>query len=138
MDSVVAMLVLVVVGLCPASADDKKDQDALQGTWAVVSATRGGKPNDSIKNDKLVFEGTTVTVKTASGRDEPATFKLDSSKSPKTIDIMPKEGDQKIQGIYKLSGDMLEICFNRDERPTEFKSAEGSRNFLVVLKREKK
>jgi uncharacterized protein (TIGR03067 family) len=134
------LLGVLVIGLAPLGADDKKDQAALTGTWAVTMATRGGKPNDNIKGDKLVLEETKFTIKSASGgRDQTGTFKIDSSQTPKTMDLTSEKGDM-MKGIYKVSGDDLEVTFGRPgtDRPKEFGSKEGTETMHIVLKREKK
>jgi hypothetical protein len=43
-------------------------------------------------------------------------------------------------GIYEIDGDTLKVCFDPQGkvRPTEFKSAPGSENFVNVHKRVKK
>jgi uncharacterized protein (TIGR03067 family) len=136
--TVAAVLVVCVLAASPLAADDKKDQEALQGTWSVVKAIRGGKPKDDIKDDKLVFQGNKAIVKTSGGREETATFTIDSSKTPKNIDIMPDGGgEKKVLGIYKVEGGNLELCFSEKERPKEFGSPEGSLTFYIVLKRDK-
>ena len=71
------------------------------------------------------------------------TQKLDPSKSPKTIDVTVTEGLNKgavMLGIYEINGDTLKVCFDPEgkKRPTEFKSASGSADFVNVHKRVKK
>jgi uncharacterized protein (TIGR03067 family) len=72
------------------------------------------------------------------------THKLDPTKTPKQIDAVRTKGPnagQKMLGIYELTDDTFKVCFappGKTERPTEFKSAAGSGQRLMVLKREKK
>lgn len=73
---------------------------------------------------------------------QACTFKLDPSKSPKTLDATVAEGLNKgavILGIYEVSADTLKVCFDPDgkKRPTDFKAASGSQT-CVVHKRVKK
>ena len=118
-----------------------KDHDKIQGTWKIDKAQMGGMdmPADMRDNTKIEFKGDKVIVR-RSDRDDPAEFKVDSTKSPKTIDVTPKkEGEKTHAGIYKLDGDTLTICINHDEtRPTKFESPEGTQTMLLVLKRDKK
>jgi uncharacterized protein (TIGR03067 family) len=75
-------------------------------------------------------------------------FKLDPTKSPKTLDQSTEyKGDKlpiskPVQAIYKLDGDTLTICYqgyyDKGKRPTEFSAAKGSDRKIYVLKREKK
>ncbi|MCI0457853.1 MAG: TIGR03067 domain-containing protein [Gemmataceae bacterium] len=134
---------LVAVGLLAGSGltqDEatKKEMKLLEGTWTVESAQRDGKDYDRIKGDQLIFEGDRLTLK-MKDRDQKITYKLDVSKKPRAIDITPEGKDKTIPAIYELKGDTLKLCFAEPdtERPTEFKSDEGSRRVLVILKRAK-
>ena len=76
-------------------------------------------------------------------KKKTAKVKLDATKTPAHIDILPQEGGDKgktVKGIYELKGDTLRLCFGRpdEDRPTAFASKEGDKTFLVEFKREKK
>ena len=65
-------------------------------------------------------------------------YTLDPEKKPKQIDWVGIKGrhvGDKIQGIYKLEGDILTICHAGKDRPTEFKSEADSGRRLVFLSR---
>ena len=120
------------------AAEEKSDQDKIQGKWKIESGMRGGKAiPDERKN--VTIEFTKDKMKGTEGEKQAfeMTYKLDPSKKPKAIDvdIMDKKG----LGIYSLEGDTLKICHSEvgEERPTEFESKEGSNVTLVVLKRVK-
>ena len=124
------------------AADDKSDQDKIQGKWKIKSGLRGGQafPEDVVKTAIIVFDGKTMKMtRTVDGNEQTSEmgFTLDPTKKPKAIDtdIMGKTGT----GIYSLDGDTLKICHGdlSDERPTEFASKEGTKITLVVLKRVK-
>ena len=130
-------------------ADDKaeleKEARKFQGTWTFESSEAGGKalPAGELKGLILTFEGDKHTVKKGDEVIQVGTQKLDSSKSPKTIDVTMTEGVNKgadMLGIYEISGDTLKVCFEFEgkKRPTEFKSAAGSQTFVNVHKRVKK
>ncbi len=125
------------------------DAEKLQGTWEVVElVVKGDKvlPNDQAKG-AVVFKGDRFRfVVTPIGKDNitrtSATFKLDSVKSPRTIDATPTEGANKGKvtlGIYVLDGDDLKLCLGNErvaDRPTAFK---GEGEFVLFkLKRSKK
>ena len=145
-------LMALAVGLLLAAEDKKddakKDQEALQGTWRPVSAEQGGKDQgDEAKEHTLTFEKDTFTVKRGDDVVLKGTFKLDPSKKPKTIDMTVTEArrdedkDKDIHGIYELTKDGLKWCTSEPgnaDRPKEFSTKEGTKDFLVTLKKEKK
>jgi uncharacterized protein (TIGR03067 family) len=117
------------------------DRERLQGTWAVVSAERGGKAVEEAAKDRLVFTGDKIRVVGASrARNEEGTFQLHPDATPRGIDIETAAGKQpKVLGIYRLKGDELTLCLPRpgDERPGDFETASNPRLFKAVLKRAK-
>src|SRR5690242_9302756 len=106
-------LTLLAAGLLVAADakkdDAKKDQEAIQGTWKVVSGERGGKPQENAKEFSITFDKDTFTVKQGDEVAVKGTFKLDPSKSPKAIDMKITEGrnaqnnGKEMRGIYELS-----------------------------------
>src|SRR5262245_16026128 len=110
------------------------DKDRLQGTWEISAATQGGKTRrledigaEVARSKTLQFIGDKVlTVMVNTGGKEVEfnyRFKVDSSRTPKEIDLTP-EGESKGKagpGIYELEGDLLRVCFAGQpdqERPT--------------------
>lgn len=84
-------------------------------------------------------DGYTVTAGPSVDR---GTVKLTASAKPKQMDFTGTEGPNKgktILASYEQDGDTLKVCYDLGgkERPTEFKSKEGSQLFLVTYKREK-
>ena len=137
---------VVVIGLLIAADDAKKDdtmkdKESLKGTWIVQSSERDGQADEGSKDATVTFDGDSVTVVTKD-KEQKATFKLDASKKPKTIDFTPSEESEKdkvVLGIYSLDKDELKVCFSKpgEERPTEFSGKEGTGHHLIVLKRKK-
>lgn len=122
--------------------DDMKE---LAGTWTCTSAVNDGKPiaDDIVKELRLTLTAD-GGYKTTRGDQVlfDSTCKLDSSQTPKHIDMIGTEGDNKgkaAQGIYALEGDVLKICYTMPggERPKDFESKAGSGATLVVWKRAK-
>jgi uncharacterized protein (TIGR03067 family) len=122
----------------PKEKPSMSDQEKVQGTWALVSGERKGKPfsQDVVQHVKLIFAGDKLTTKTKD-RETEATFKLDSSKRPKEIDL---DMDGNIgKGVYELESDTLKIAHGEigDARPKEFPKP-GSGLTILILKREKR
>lgn len=135
---------LVTFGLLVAAgvfAQDKKAINKLDGKWVVVSVERDGKADEGLKGAVRVNAGEKYTLTPKDGKAISGAFKVDPSKKPKTMDMLPSEGRYKgktLLGIYELDGDTLKICFAEPgkDRPTEFTS-KGSGVVLAIHKREK-
>jgi uncharacterized protein (TIGR03067 family) len=131
-----------------AAADDKTASDAkeLQGVWQVISLEANGeaRPDDEARELQIVFKGDEIFAVKPQGEDPRSKFKVDSSKTPKTIDLRPvAEKDKIVAGIYSLKDGQLKLCINifgqdTTKRPTEFKTHEGDGVAFAVLKRAKK
>jgi uncharacterized protein (TIGR03067 family) len=147
-------LLAVVLSLCltgalhSAEKDKKADADKLQGTWQAVKVEIGGVPlpDELVNNLKYEIKGNnivTMGVPEIIKQYGAATFKLDPSTKPKSIDFTCTAGDNKgneLEGIYELKDDELRICvqITGKERPNAFVTKEGENRGLLLLKREKK
>jgi uncharacterized protein (TIGR03067 family) len=143
------ILMASLLGLMFASTlvgqdQQKKDINALQGSWQVTSG-EGSKtkltPMEA-KAIQLVFNEDSLTIKEGQGNINQK-IRLDPNKTPKRIDLVStdsKTKDRVYQGIYEINGEFAKICFSEygEQRPDEF-AAEGKpgiRTFLS-LKRAK-
>jgi uncharacterized protein (TIGR03067 family) len=145
----VTALLALTVGLLAAglgAKDDpvKKDIRKFQGTWKVVSVEMDGKKqtDEKLKSATMTVEGNKYTVEAGGKTVEQGTFKIDPTKSPKTIDVTATQGKGKgntYHGIYEIKGDTVRDCFARDgkDRPTDFKTKAGSAWVLRTYKRQK-
>jgi uncharacterized protein (TIGR03067 family) len=136
-----AALLLALVSVPALTAQDNKDLDALQGTWQRTSMIRNGKPvpEDEVKAERLTLQGEHYTL-LIGDQKRTGIFRLDPSKSPRTLDIVSTEGPNKgktLHAIYELEGDTFTYCVAPPgkERPTLLESRPGSGWTLLVNKR---
>lgn len=128
-------LTLVAAGLL-VGADEK---DPLVGTWTVVSVTHGGQDDPKAKDSTATFKDGKVSIKEKEGEGHGGAYKVDTSKKPATIDIVPDDGPQKgktMKGIFAIEKGELKICFAMgDTRPTALSSKAGEETVLIVFKK---
>jgi uncharacterized protein (TIGR03067 family) len=138
-------ILLAVVAVASARDDDaKKAQESLQGKWKLVAGEMGGMkmPEGALENGSWVIKDNHYTFRAAE-QTEKGTIKLDPGKKPAAIDLEITEGGDKGKtqvGIYKLEGDKLTVCVARagdKERPTEFKTKEGTEQLMFTFQRDK-
>jgi uncharacterized protein (TIGR03067 family) len=109
-----------------ASQEKKTDSDRIQGSWKIVKVDVEGKapPAEFVEKGKFVFKGNKVSIYQGDAVMEEATFALDTTKKPPTIDLTATAGPGKgkvAYGIYRIEGDKLTLCIG-DKRPSEFKA----------------
>jgi len=122
-------LILSAVGPFAAADPKKDDADSPKGKWSALSISLGGKSllADEVKDLKCTFDDKSYTQLKGSEVIEEGDFKVDTSKSPKTIDFDIKKGPdngKKQLGIYKIDGEKLTLVVSMpgsDERPKSFK-----------------
>jgi uncharacterized protein (TIGR03067 family) len=142
-----ALAVMVCAALSfTASAvrgDGQEDRKTMDGTWLPVAAELAGQkfPDAVLKSMKLIMSDGSYTVHVGDTIDK-GTAQVDAAATPKSIDIAGTEGPNKgktILAIYELSGDTLRVCYDLTgkQRPTEFKTAKDTQQFLVTYKRDK-
>ncbi len=133
----------LVLFLLAARSGAPGDRDTVQGTWLPSAAELGGKmlPDEVRMTIKLVIKDDKYTV-TVGKQVDQGTVKRNLAAKPKEMDITGTEGPNKgktILAIYEQNGDTLRICYDLSgkNRPTEFKTREGTQLFLVTYQREK-
>ena len=133
----------LLVFAAAAPADDAADLKALVGKWKLEKAEVGGADFLAQLKD-LDFEiapGGKYTAKFG-GITDVGTFTVDSTKSPKTMDIKASDGPNKgktIPAVYKIDGDTVVICYQLGggDRPKTFESKKDTQLFLATYKRVK-
>lgn len=127
-------------------ADDASDKalKEIAGEYKLKVMEEDGQPGPKAAVEaveSVEIKGDVLTIVLKSGKKEPAKIKLDSTKSPAWIDLMPEMGDPKkptLPGIYKFEkGELTIVVVESGERPKEFKSAGKDRLLLVFAKKGK-
>ncbi len=146
--SAACCLVIAAATGAPAQAQSsagKADLAALQGAWTIVSATSDGQsaPPDAIKDSRRTAHGDTTTVVIGGRLMLKATFVLNPTAKPKTIDYHVLDGMSPTgstqMGIYELKGDTARFCFAPpgQPRPGQFATHLGERRTCSVWQRAK-
>ena len=138
-----AMLVLPVAVLAvddPSALDVKR----MQGDWMVKTMRVDGMDLPTLDAQALfrTVEGERYAVSRYAKVIGQGTFKLDATKSPKTIDSTPvakpggksSEPPKPILGIYEFDGDKMRICNSRpgQPRPKNFEAKRFTGHTLIV------
>ena len=124
----------------PALAADE-GKIVLDGIWLPVAMEFAGQPFPEEARRGIVLEiaGESYTV-TVGKEVDKGTVKVDAAATPAAIDIVEVVGPNKgktILGIVEVEKDTLRVCYDLSgkDRPTEFKTAEGTQHFLVTYER---
>jgi len=138
----------------PASTPDERDgrghkppdkeMARLEGEWSMVSGEINGQalPKEFLKTSKRVVKSHETTVIIGGQVFLKATFTVNASKKPMTIDYVLTGGPMKDKtqlGIYEWDGDQVRFCFSAPgkDRPTEFTAKAGSERTCSLWKRAK-
>ncbi|MBA4188399.1 MAG: hypothetical protein C0467_10380 [Planctomycetaceae bacterium] len=148
MRAAIGMAVVFVAGLGFA-AEDKKEVK-LEGTYLIVGIEAGGEklPDEFVTKQPeaertITIKGDKIIASKKDGKEDPATFKIDATKTPAEITITTKkpDKDETAYGIFKVEGDKLTICAIESEkatdRPKEFKTSKESKSLILILQRKK-
>ena len=143
------LVLLALVGFTAADAakDDAAAEDLkkMQGDWVVVTMESDGMkiPDDDAQALFRTVKGDQYTVSRYQRVRGKGTIQLDATKKPRTIDARPAGAapDAKpLLGIYEFDDGKLKLCFAAPgkDRPTLFRTAEGSGHTLTVWQPERK
>lgn len=140
-------LLIVTIGLLVA-ADDKDDaiiktRTKLIGAWNVSAYEAMGAKDPQLSQElKVAFTAKEMIVQ-QKDQEAKSGYSIDPSQKPMRIDLVPASGPNMgltLPGIFELDGDNLKVIWNDKGkgRPKEFKTAEGSGNVMLILKRQQK
>jgi uncharacterized protein (TIGR03067 family) len=130
----------------PAVKDPPKKEATIIGQWVGEKAVAGGM-NLPVPDGGIIFtfapDGLLTVTQGGRGKPDAGSYTVDPKKNPAEIDLVPAADKKEavLQGIYKLDGDTLTLCFRRGapgaERPKAFESPAGSDVIVMTLKRKK-
>ena len=148
-----AFLLVAILAVAVPDRQDRSPKDTAKprtfpeqilGEWNVEKISIGGgigaPMKDEVRNVRFTPTEILVVVNGEVRPNDSAAYTLDLSKQPIAIDLMPKNGpEKKLQGILKLEGDVLTICFSMEgTRPADFTMSEKSLQAMMHLKRVKR
>ena len=119
----VLTLMFLTVGVSLANAEDAsdaiaKEQKSLQGVWEATALMVSGLDGPILEKLivlQLEFKGDKV-VFFPDNREH--TYHVDPAAKPKAMDLTPGDGEKKGErlpvAIYKLDGDTLTICIDKE------------------------
>ena len=127
--------VVVVIGFGLASLvqarkpDDKPPaaaSETIQGTWQVTGADAGGKhsPLEVSRKQFWTITRDRIVIRYDDGSKLEATYRLDPSSTPPTIDLKWTVGFRSgtsNPGLCEITGDTLRICWSGPDRPKGFR-----------------
>lgn len=114
---------------------------ALEGEWSFQKLVADGStmPVDGLSSSRVLIDGDRFRTESRDATYE-GIFNINVEAQPHEIDIEFIQGPEAgawNYGIFRLSGDELELCLdlNGGPRPTEFCAARGSGHAHEILKR---
>lgn len=142
MNTTLLFVTLTIMAPAPKEAP-KKEMPSLTGTWVGVAVEGSELAPPDVGKLTIEFGDGKMTIQDPLVQKPiQATFTVDTTKKIAEIDIrlgLPGAGkDDVIQGLYRITGDKLELCFNKDGkggRPAEFKGDTTKSITFVTLKR---
>jgi uncharacterized protein (TIGR03067 family) len=131
---------LATVSLAGLLRADKAKAPAEEKKYRYVKLVHDGKEvtKDQLKDIVLVLHGNKGVVKKGDQVLFEGTSKVNTEKTPWTIDVTVTAGKDKGQtrkGILKMEDGKMMLCWGKagGKRPTEFKSEKGSGTVYEVL-----
>jgi uncharacterized protein (TIGR03067 family) len=127
--------------LTACAPSENPDLKSLQGKWKPAKAELAGQPMaDSVLNALSLTLDSGGYEAFVGNIPDRGTYSLDSTATPKGMTVTGTNGPNQgktFPCIYELQGDTLRICYDLSgtKRPTEFKTAAGTKLYLVTYTR---
>lgn len=123
----------------------KKDRKQIEGRWNIISLVVSGNEvaAEEIRKYTVINQADGAWSLQEAGKViSKGTSTIDPTRQPKTLDFKVTEGageGKQYLGIYELDETTRKMCFAPpdQDRPTEFRSADGSKHICVKFKRQK-
>jgi uncharacterized protein (TIGR03067 family) len=142
---IIILKMLAITSLAISCSSTKADgnADSLNGVWRAEYLEIEGKAAspEEVKSIFVTVNGKRLLVRLdgENSRAKEALIKIDSTKSPGHIDILPADGQaESVLGIYELSKNTLKVCLKADSgtrRPDKFETNANSEQILIVFKK---
>ena len=115
----------------------RSPHEALLGDWAYISSTADGFGEGNLNSIWRVTATEAIWLAGGSPMNEntlTATYSIDWTASPVTIDLQPKQHNGKMLGIVRIEGDrmVMAMALYGGSRPTEFHNAPWVHSFRRV------
>ena len=144
MKKLLCITFIASVCLTSLAADDSADFKALQGSWIPVKAELGAQPlpTEVLKKITLTLTNHDYEVTVTGEQSDSGTWSIDPSSKPKGMTIVGTKGPnagKTFPCIYDIKGNTFRICYDLSgaKQPTEFKTAAGTKLYLVTYNRKK-
>ncbi|HEY1187115.1 MAG TPA: TIGR03067 domain-containing protein [Gemmata sp.] len=138
----------LVLTLAGARAADEKGPKALEGTYKITVAEKGGKaaPKELTDTATVTIKGDELVIAFGPDDKKVAKIKFGGDAKLATIDLSPTDGEKKGQtfpGIYKAEKNEVTLLFTeKGDRPKLFPTDDGYKGdddtILLKLKRSEK
>jgi uncharacterized protein (TIGR03067 family) len=144
---------LVLMVLSPLFVADEGSRETrgssdlarFQGQWVVTFYEEAGVSlsRDITKDWQFTISGDSMKSTYTDGSMMSGRIRLDTSKSPREVDLIWKEGDsaeKPVLGIYEFEGDKLKICIGSkpESRPSRFASNRATGTGMMILEHPEK